>query len=170
MKPPLQYPSVLNYTTLCARKYVINRVSNYIIRTMQWLLPQSELFVNCVLTICSHVVPPVASVPTNLTAVQDGLTGIRVSWSPPTPLGATTGYSIFYNGGNSSDTVYISGGSSDNYLVTNLQNGQGYNISIVATSQYLPSDSLKTKATLSKFLVHKQTLLLLSFFQSQGLV
>ena len=106
-----------------------------------------ELYANHIYAVMLHI-PPVAPVPTNLTAVQDGLTGIRVSWSPPTPLGATTGYSIFYSSGNSSETVHISGGSSDNYLVAGLQNGQSYNISMIATSQYLPSDSLKTKATL----------------------
>ena len=45
--------------------------------------------------------PPVASAPTSVMAVQEGLTSIRVSWSPPTPLGDTTGYRIYYSGGSS---------------------------------------------------------------------
>ena len=85
---------------------------------------------------------PVASAPTNLTAVQEGSTNIRVSWSPPTPLGDTTGYRIYYSGG-SSGSEDVSNGSTDNYLLTDLRNGYIYNISIVATSQHLPSESIK---------------------------
>ena len=72
-------------------------------------------------------------------AVQEGLTGIRVSWIPPTPLGDTTGFRIYYSGG-SSGSVDVSGGSTDNYTLTGLQNGANYTISIVGTSEHLPSD------------------------------
>ena len=85
--------------------------------------------------------PPVASAPTNLMAVQEGPTSIRVSWSPPTPLGNTTGYRIYYSGG-SSGSEDVSDGSTDNYLLTGLQNGEIYTISIVAISQHLPSESI----------------------------
>ena len=74
-------------------------------------------------------------------AVQEGLTSIRVSWSPPTPLD-TTGYRIYYSDSDSSDSVDVGGGSTDNYLLTGLQNGDSYTISIVATSQHLPSESV----------------------------
>ena len=80
-----------------------------------------------------------ASAPTNLMAVQEGPTGIRVSWTPPTPLGDTIGYRIYYSGG-SSGSVDVSGGSTDNHLLTGLQNGVSYTISIVSTSEHLPSD------------------------------
>ena len=73
-------------------------------------------------------------------AVQEGLTNIKVSWSPPTPLGDTTGYRIYYS--DSSDSVDVSGGSTDNYLLTGLQNGHSYTTSIVATSQHLPSETV----------------------------
>ena len=89
----------------------------------------------------------VASAPTNLMAVQEGPTSIRVSWSPPTPLEDTTGYRIFYSVNNSSDSVDnrsdsvdVSGGSTDNYTLTGLQNGESYNISIWATSEHFFSD------------------------------
>ena len=85
--------------------------------------------------------PPVASAPTNLMAVQEGLTSIRVSWSPPTPLGDTTGYRIYYSDGTSIDSVDISGGSTDNYLLTDFQN-ISYVISIVATSQHFFSSTV----------------------------
>ena len=74
-------------------------------------------------------------------AVQEGPTSIRVSWSPPTPLGDTTGYRIYYSGG-SSGSVNVSDGSTDNYTLTGLQNGENYDISIVATSQHLPSENV----------------------------
>ena len=91
---------------------------------------------------CTVLFPPVASAPTNLMAVQEGLTSIRVSWSPPTPLGDTTGYRIYYSDSDSSDSMDVSGGSTDNYTLTGLQNGDSYTISIVATSQHLPSESV----------------------------
>ena len=75
-------------------------------------------------------------------AVQEGLTNIRVSWSPPTPLGDTTGYRIYYSDSDSSDSVDVSGGSTNEYLLTGLQNGDSYTISIVATSQHLPSENV----------------------------
>ena len=87
------------------------------------------------------LLPPVASAPTSVIAVQEGLTSIRVSWSPPTPLGNTTGYRIYYSGG-SSGSEDVSGGSTDNYLLTGLQNGESFTISIVGTSQHLPSESV----------------------------
>ena len=74
-------------------------------------------------------------------AVQEGPTSIRVSWSPPTPLGDTTGYRIYYSGG-SSGSEDVSDGSTDNYLLTGLQNGDTYTISIVATSRHLPSENV----------------------------
>ena len=78
-------------------------------------------------------------------AVQDGPTSIRVSWSPPTPLENTTGYRIYYSGG-SSGSEDVSDGSTDNYLLTGLQNGESYTISIVAlattSSQHLPSNTV----------------------------
>ena len=72
-------------------------------------------------------------------AVQEGPTSVRVSWTPPTPLGDTTGYRIYYSGG-SSGSDDVSDGSTENYLLTGLQNGQSYTISIVATSQHLPNE------------------------------
>ena len=72
-------------------------------------------------------------------AVQEGLTSIRVSWSPPTPLGDTTGYRIYYS---ESDSVNVSGGSIDNYLLTGLKTGDSYDISIVATSQHFFSEKI----------------------------
>ena len=73
-------------------------------------------------------------------AVQEGPTSIRVSWSPPPPLGDTTGYRIYYSGG-SSGSEDVSDGSTDNYLLTGLQNGESYNISIVTVSPHSTSNA-----------------------------
>ena len=88
------------------------------------------------------VLPPVASAPSNLMAVQEDPTSVRVSWSPPTPLGDTTGYRISYSGG-SSGSVDVSDGSTNNYLLPGLQNETSYTISIVGTSQHLSSERVE---------------------------
>ena len=75
-------------------------------------------------------------------AAQEGLTSVQVSWSPPSPLGNTTGYRISYSGG-SSGSVDARDGSTDNYLLTGLHNGASYSISIVGTSQHLPSEKVE---------------------------
>ena len=80
-----------------------------------------------------------ATAPTNLKAVQQGETGIRVSWTPPTPVGETTGYKIYYSGG-SSGSVDVSDGLTDNHLLTGLLNRATYSISIVGTSEHFFSE------------------------------
>ena len=80
-------------------------------------------------------------------AVQEGPTSIRVSW---TPSSDATGYVISYTGGGSSDSVTVSGGSTDNYLLEGLMVDATYTISIAATSQQLPSDAIVVEITLSK--------------------
>ena len=91
-----------------------------------------------------NILSPAASAPTNLMAVQEGPTSIRVSWSPPTSLENTFGYKIYYSGGGSSGSKVVSGDSTNNDLLTGLQNGGIYTISIVtlatASSQLLPSE------------------------------
>ena len=84
-------------------------------------------------------------------AAQEGPTGIRVSWTPPTPLGDTTGYRIYYSGG-SSGSVDVSGGFTDNHTLTGLQNGASYTISIVGTSDLIPSDRVNYSIPLSELL------------------
>ena len=81
----------------------------------------------------------VASAPTDLMAVQENSTAIRVSWTPPTPLRDTTGYIIYYSGG-SSGRVDVTDGETDRYLLTDLQNGDSYNISIVGKSAHFFSE------------------------------
>ena len=80
--------------------------------------------------------------PTDVAGVQDGPTSIRVTWTPPSPLGNTTGYRIHYtNGGGSSGSQTVSGDTMTHTL-TGLTNGETYTISIVATSDNLPSSAV----------------------------
>ena len=78
-----------------------------------------------------------------MTAVQDGPTGILVSWSPSSDA---TGYTISYTGGGSSGSETVSGGDTNSYAMTGLTNGQTYTISIVATSNNLASDTVTAMA------------------------
>ena len=72
--------------------------------------------------------------PTDVAAVQNGPTSITVTWTPPSPLGDTTGYRLDYTGGCISTSVNVSGEFSNNHTITGLENGQIYTISIVSTS------------------------------------
>ena len=87
-----------------------------------------------------------------MTAIQDGPTSIIVSWSPSSDA---TGYRIDYDSiGGDSDSVVTSGGSTDEYTLTNLQNGDTYTISIVATSSsVLPSESVLTVVGLGESVI-----------------
>ena len=76
-----------------------------------------------------------ASPPSGATAVQDGPTGIRVSWTPPSPLGGTTGYRIYYTrAGGSSDSVDVDGGNTNSRTLMSLTNGETYTISVAGRS------------------------------------
>ena len=89
-----------------------------------------------------------------MAGVQDGPTSIRVTWTPPDPLDGVTGYRIHYtNGGGSSDSQTVSGGNTMTHTLTGLTNGETYTISIVATSNTLPSSAVMANMPvgLSKF-------------------
>ena len=77
-----------------------------------------------------------------MTAVQDGPTSIRVTWTPPSPLGDTTGYRISFTGGGNSDSVDVRGGDTNTFLVTGLVQEATYTVSIVGTSQHLYSKTV----------------------------
>ena len=78
-------------------------------------------------------------------AVKDGPTSIRVTWTPPSPLGDTTGYRISYTGeGGSSDSVDVDGGKTTRHTLMGLTIGESYNISIVGTASLgLPSTQVE---------------------------
>ena len=105
----------------------------------------------CTLITYQNLTPPGTQPPTDVAGVQDGSTSIRVTWTPPSPLGDTTGYRIHYtNGGGSSDSQTVSGGNTMTHTLTGLTNGETYTISIVATSSALPSSPVQTTVGLGK--------------------
>ena len=89
-------------------------------------------------TYLEKLLPPVAGQPTGVSAVQQSDTNIEVSWmSPGSPA---TGYIIYYqpDGGDVTRET-ISGVDTENYILSNLESGVNYNISIIAVSDHLPS-------------------------------
>ena len=95
------------------------------------------------LTISVVCHPSVASAPTDLGVftIGNNYTSILLTWTPPSPLGDTTGYRISFTGG-SSGSVNVSGGSTDNFTLTRLRSGEMYNISIVGTSEHFFSEGV----------------------------
>ena len=91
-----------------------------------------------------------------MAGVQDGLTSIRVTWTPPDPLDGVTSYRIHYTtGGGSSGSQTVSGGNTMTHTLSDLTNGETYTMSIVATSNTLSSSAVMADMTvgLSKFLI-----------------
>ncbi|KAL5486528.1 hypothetical protein EMCRGX_G019020 [Ephydatia muelleri] len=90
--------------------------------------------------------------PTGVTAVQSGPTSVSVSWTAPISGGPVTRYDIYYvtNGGPST-----SGGStnSTSYVLTSLQVGVQYNISVIAVGTSLPSLSASSSVVVPAGLV-----------------
>ena len=83
--------------------------------------------------------PLVPSTPENVTAVVSGLTSVLMSWSESSE---NTGYIIYYwSSGGDNDSIDISN-SSTTHILTNLQNGEVYDISIVATSVHFHSEAI----------------------------
>ena len=81
-----------------------------------------------------------------MTAVQDGPTSITVTW---TASSNANGYRIYYNSSEGdSGSVDVSG---NNHTLTGLVRGATYTISIIATSQSLPtSPPITVKVQLCK--------------------
>ena len=103
----------------------------------------------------SSGIPP----PTNVGAVQEGLTSIIVSW---TPSSNATGYRIYYDSsGGHSGFEDVTNGSFDNYTLKGVQNGTPYTIFIMATSEDHPPSTL---VELNIYLSKKKLFLLMCMF------
>ena len=88
------------------------------------------------------IISPGTSPPSNVTAVQDDPTSVTVTW---TASSDATGYRISYiSSGGDSDSADISSG--DSHTLTGLVREATYSISIMATSQTLPSSQAITVA------------------------
>ena len=98
----------------------------------------SSAYEGCLVPIDMYLYTAPPGPPTGVTAVQSGPTFVSISWTAPTSGGPVTRYDIYYvaNGGPST-----SGGStnSTSYVLTNLQAGVQYNISVIAVGTSLPS-------------------------------
>ena len=81
--------------------------------------------------------------PNNVTAVWSGPSSATVSWAAPTSGGPVSRYDIYYMANGVPST---GGGSttSTSYVLTNLQFGVEYNISVVAVGTYLGSQIVWT--------------------------
>ena len=76
-------------------------------------------------------------IPTDVTAVQDGPTRILVFWNMSSDA---TGYKIlFESSGGKSGNETLSSGSTTSYILTELENGETYTISITAISPDHPA-------------------------------
>ena len=96
--------------------------------------------------------------------VQDSPTSIRVTWTPPSPLGDTTGYRIFYTGGGgSSDSVDVDGGNTNSHTLMGLTNRETYTISIMGTSSIFSTPVEAGTVTLSKAILYSWKLLQMQF-------
>ena len=75
--------------------------------------------------------------------VQEGATSFRLTWTPPSPLGDTTGYMVSYSAtGGSSGSVNVTGGSTDSFTLNGLDSREAYTIFLIATSKHIPSEAI----------------------------
>ena len=102
----------------------------------------SAAYEECLVPIAMYLYTAPLGPPTGVTAVQSGPTSVSVSWTAPTSGGPVNRYDIYYvaNGTNTS------GGSTTStyYVLTNLQIGVQYNISVIAVGTYLGSQIVWT--------------------------
>ena len=78
--------------------------------------------------------------PSNITAIQTGLTSVNVSWTAPTSGGPVNRYDIYYVANGVPNTIHGST-ISTSYVLTNLQFGVQYNVSVIAVGVHLPGPS-----------------------------
>ena len=82
----------------------------------------------------------VAAAPTGFAGeVLDNFTSVMLTWTPPDPPRDTSGYMIEYDNGENEGSKEVDGVSTTSRVLTGLQNGTTYNISIVGTSEHFPS-------------------------------
>ena len=101
-----------------------------------------------------------ATPPTNLTADPVDPTSINVSWTQPTSGATVTGYRIYYRALGSAPyhgKVDVSANKTQ-HIVSNLNEGFVYTITMVTRSQYLPSTVAgPIRATLGKIYTRRDT-------------
>ena len=70
---------------------------------------------------------------------QVSATSVIVSWTPPTDTTGVTGYQIFYDDGTGEQFEDVTGSGMTTAKISGLTTGSTYYITIVATSNGLPS-------------------------------
>ena len=109
----------------------------------------STAYEECLVPIDMYLYTGPPAPPTGFIAVQSGPTSVSVSWTAPTSGGQVSRYDIYYVANGVPST---SGGSttSTSYVLTNLQVGVQYNISVMAVGTYMPSQNAGVILTLSE--------------------
>ena len=109
----------------------------------------SSAYEGCLVPLDMYLYTAPPGPPTGVTAVQSGPTSVSVSWTAPTSGGPVTRYDIYYvvNGGPSTSGFST---NSTSCVLTNLQVGVQYNISVIAVGTSLPSLSANVTRTLSE--------------------
>ena len=103
----------------------------------------------CMLQLLLKTLFLVASTPTQLRLVQDGPTSITVTWAPPSPLGNTTGFMIYYTGVGNSGSVDVSY-RSNSHRLNGLQSGIYHEVFVVGLSRHLTSELIISFLLLGK--------------------
>ena len=107
----------------------------------------STAYEECLVPIDMYLYTAPPGPPTGVTAVQSGPTSVCVSWTAPTSGGPVSRYDIYYVTNGVPST---SGGSttSTSYVLTNVQVGVQYTISVIAVGTYIPSQGASVILTL----------------------
>ena len=84
----------------------------------------------------------VASEPTNLSLQQEGPTKMVISWDPPSPLGHTIGYRVYYTDQCASATdPTMDVSDTTTITLTELTGGCYYTVFVAGLSEHLPSQT-----------------------------
>ena len=84
--------------------------------------------------------PAAPNPPTGLMVEQVTDTGVIVSWTPPADTTNVTGYRIFYGDGTEEGSMDVTGSNMTTATISGLTTGSTYSITIVATSDGIPSE------------------------------
>ena len=93
----------------------------------------------CTYCVYSKSPPPAPDPPSGLTASQNGLDSALVSWTAPSGGATVTGYIIYYQHEGGERSSVSAGASDTSATISGLIEGTTYSITIVATSNTLPS-------------------------------
>ena len=83
--------------------------------------------------------PPAPDSPSGLTISQNGLDSVLVSWAASSGGAIVTGYAIYYQQEGEERSSVSVGASATSATISGLIEGATYSITIVATSNTLPS-------------------------------